>query len=90
MAGGNGTDGTSGTDGTRNGRCGVKAKRVAVVDEGRCVACGTCGNECPLGAIAVAEGWRAVVDAARCVGCGRCAKMCPAGCIEVREREAAE
>lgn len=63
-------------------------KRVASVDEGRCVACGTCGNVCMLGAVAVEDGWRAVVDAARCVGCGRCAKACPAGAIELREREA--
>jgi ferredoxin len=40
-----------------------------------CVACGTCINECPVGAIS--EGDIYVIDADQCVGCGTCAGACP-------------
>ena len=41
----------------------------------KCVACGTCINECPMGAIS--EGDIYVIDADACVGCGSCAGACP-------------
>ncbi len=40
-----------------------------------CVACGTCIDECPVGAIS--EGDIYVIDADQCVGCGTCASACP-------------
>ena len=40
-----------------------------------CVACGTCIDECPVGAIS--EGDIYVIDADSCVGCGTCAGVCP-------------
>lgn len=40
-----------------------------------CVACGTCIDECPVGAIS--EGDIYVIDADACVGCGTCAGACP-------------
>ena len=40
-----------------------------------CVACGTCIDECPVGAIS--EGDIYVIDADSCVGCGSCAGACP-------------
>jgi ferredoxin len=40
-----------------------------------CVACGTCINECPVGAIS--EGDIYVIDADSCVSCGSCAGACP-------------
>lgn len=64
------------------------SKKLAVVDTGRCVACGACGNVCPKDAIQVHKGCWAVVAGELCVGCGMCARTCPAGCIEVRERDA--
>lgn len=65
------------------------AKKLAMVDKGRCAACGACAKECPKDAILIWKGCYAKMDATLCVGCGRCAKICPAGCIEVKEREAA-
>jgi NAD-dependent dihydropyrimidine dehydrogenase PreA subunit len=41
----------------------------------KCVACGSCINECPMGAIS--EGDIYVIDADACVGCGSCAGACP-------------
>lgn len=40
-----------------------------------CVACGSCIDECPVGAIS--EGEIYVIDADTCVGCGSCVSACP-------------
>ncbi|RGU64916.1 4Fe-4S dicluster domain-containing protein [Paraprevotella clara] len=40
-----------------------------------CVACGTCIDECPVGAIS--EGEKYVIDADACTECGTCADVCP-------------
>ena len=44
-----------------------------------CVACGTCIDECPVGAIS--EGEKYVIDAEACTECGTCADACPSGAI---------
>ena len=62
------------------------SKKLAAVDQTRCVACGVCENTFPLGAVKVRCGCYAAVEAERCVGCGKCAKLCPVGCIEVKAR----
>ena len=62
------------------------SKKLAAIDQTRCVACGGCETACPLGAVKVRRGCYAAVEAERCVGCGKCAKLCPAGCIEVKVR----
>ena len=61
-------------------------KRLAVVDQKICVACGVCLKTCPKGAISIYRGCFAQIEESRCVGCGLCAKACPAGCITVAER----
>ena len=61
------------------------AKKVAVVNQRLCVACGCCTSACKLGAIAVCKGIYAQVDSTRCVGCGMCAKECPASIITLEE-----
>lgn len=61
-------------------------KKVAVVNQNVCVACGVCMKTCPRGAISIHRGCYAVVEEESCVGCGLCGKACPAGCIIVRER----
>ena len=66
------------------------AKRYALIDKRRCVACGTCVAACPRGSITVHKGCYAVVDDNKCIGCGKCEKVCPAGCIEIKEREQGE
>ena len=65
------------------------SKKLADIDQTRCVACGVCENTCPLGTVKVRRGCYAAVEAERCVGCGKCAKLCPAGCIEVKVRDEA-
>lgn len=58
-------------------------KRIAVVNQKRCVACGACMNACPRKAITVWKGCYAIVDLSKCIGCGSCERTCPASCIEM-------
>ena len=64
----------------------MAAKRYAMINEKRCVACGACMKECPREALTIWRGCYAKVSGELCVGCGKCAKICPAGCIEIRDR----
>lgn len=45
----------------------------------KCIACGTCKDECPVGAIS--EGDIYVIDANSCIDCGACAAACPSEAI---------
>lgn len=45
-----------------------------------CAACGSCIDECPVGAISAGDIY--VIDAAACTDCGTCADACPVGAIE--------
>lgn len=64
----------------------MASKKNAVIGK-NCVACGSCKDICPLGAITIYKGLYAKVDLEKCVGCGKCEKACPAGIIEITERE---
>ncbi|CQB89663.1 Ferredoxin [Chlamydia trachomatis] len=44
-----------------------------------CIACGTCIDECPVGAIS--EGDIYSIDADTCIDCGNCAEVCPTDSI---------
>lgn len=48
-----------------------------ITDE--CVACGSCADTCPNGAIK--EGDVYAISADECVDCGACAEACPTGAI---------
>ena len=61
-------------------------KKIAVIDQNVCVACGVCMKACPRDAISIYRGCYAVVEKDKCVGCGLCSKHCPAGCICKKER----
>ena len=65
-------------------------KKLAIVNQNVCVACGVCMKNCPRGALTIHRGCYAVVAAEKCVGCGLCAKACPAGCISTQERSDAQ
>ncbi len=60
-----------------------KIKRLAAVQEDKCVACGSCVKVCPRAAISVPNGIYALVAKDACVGCGLCAKGCPASVIHI-------
>jgi ferredoxin len=48
-----------------------------------CIACGTCVDTCPRGAISLEE--TAVIDAQLCNGCGLCVNDCSYGALELTE-----
>ena len=68
--------GICGRGGKRSQHCDV---RPEIVEE-TCVACGTCAQWCPAGAIAVDD--VAVIDSDRCIGCGECYAVCRHRAIE--------
>jgi ferredoxin len=41
-----------------------------------CVACGTCAEECPVGAIEEGED-KYVINQEECTECGTCVEVCP-------------
>ena len=46
------------------------------IDCEKCISCGACAAECPVGCIAQADSCF-VVDESACIGCGTCAGVCP-------------
>lgn len=56
---------------------------MAYVISDDCIACGTCIDECPSGAIS--EGEKYSIDTDVCVECGTCADVCPSEAILEQE-----
>ncbi len=48
-----------------------------------CAACGTCIDECAVGAISAGDIYK--IDPDMCVECGACADVCPIGAISKDE-----
>ncbi|MDK2910518.1 MAG: hypothetical protein PWR20_2086 [Bacteroidales bacterium] len=48
-----------------------------------CVACGTCIDECPVGAISEGDIYK--IDPDVCTDCGSCAEVCPTEAIHPAE-----
>lgn len=52
---------------------------MAHVISNDCLACGTCIDNCPVGAISEGDIYR--IDPNVCIDCGTCAEACPTGAI---------
>jgi electron transport complex protein RnfB len=64
--------------------CGVeRPRRVARVDEPRCIGCTLCIQACPVDAIVGAPKRMHTVVAELCTGCDLCVAPCPVDCIEM-------
>ena len=60
----------------------------AVADPETCIACGTCVERCPVGALRLDD--TVVVDTTRCIGCGACASGCEEKSIRMVRRSEEE
>lgn len=65
-------------------RNGALATGRVAPDQTRCVQCGFCSYNCPLGIDVRAHAWRgAPVDESRCITCGECVARCPRGALRL-------
>ena len=58
-------------------------RRVAVIDEARCIGCTLCIQACPVDAIVGAARLMHTVVTELCSGCDLCVAPCPVDCIEM-------
>ena len=62
-----------------------KPKRLALIDETRCIGCTLCLQACPVDDIVGAAKFMHTVIAQECTGCELCLPPCPVDCIELVE-----
>jgi electron transport complex protein RnfB len=71
--------------------CGVEApRRIAVIDEHRCIGCTLCIVACPVDAIVGARKQMHAVIAELCTGCDLCVAPCPVDCIDLAPAEGSD
>ena len=46
------------------------------IDKEKCIACGACADECPVGCISENDG-KYEINADECLSCGACQGVCP-------------
>jgi len=60
---------------------------IAVIDTGKCCACGVCTDRCHIGGLTLAgDTAKPAVETSRCLGCGVCVRACPQGAITLARR----
>lgn len=57
---------------------------MAYVITDACIDCGSCADQCPMGAISEGDG-KYEIDPNTCIDCGSCADQCPMGAIAPAE-----
>lgn len=62
-----------------------KPKRLARIDESRCIGCTKCIQACPVDAIVGASKLMHTVITEDCTGCELCLPPCPVDCIDLVE-----
>lgn len=68
---------------SRSGKQQMHSDVRPVVDESKCIGCGTCLEWCPVQAITIDAGLKAYIDHSICIGCGECRVTCPEGAIDI-------
>ncbi len=60
----------------------VLVEAIVVADAARCVQCGICTYNCPIGIDVRKHAWLgAPVSDSRCLTCGECIRRCPRGVL---------
>jgi ferredoxin len=62
------------------------SKHVALINQTKCIKCGTCFKNCPVKAISKIEKDKKVtyvIDPKKCIACGACVKNCPVKAISL-------
>lgn len=67
-----------------NGGGTPRIEKKPQIDENLCIACGTCIENCPVGAIEYNVRGRAEVQKEQCVGCQLCSNICRAIAIKMQ------
>jgi iron-only hydrogenase group A len=67
-----------------NGGGTPRIEKKSQIDENLCIACGTCIENCPVGAIEYNAQGRAEVQKEQCVGCQLCSNICRAMAIRMQ------
>jgi hypothetical protein len=73
--------------GDRTGKQQMHANIIPFATD-KCVACGTCAENCPVDAITVEK--KAIVDYNGCIGCGECITVCPYHAMRTRSNQTNE
>jgi Fe-S oxidoreductase len=61
---------------------------VVVPDATRCVQCGICSYNCPIGIDVRAHAWRGEpVTHSECLTCGECVARCPRGVLQFEQTD---
>jgi ferredoxin len=64
------------------GKHDVLSQGQVVPSPARCVQCGICSYNCPIGIDVRAHAWRGqAVNSSYCLTCGECVKRCPRGVL---------
>ena len=61
----------------------LKQTKSPLIDESKCIGCGTCATSCLYSALSVKDSV-AVCDETKCFKCGLCYTRCPVGAISIR------
>lgn len=70
----------------QNPEC-LKARRILMLNEGKCIGCGKCLEVCPQGAISLTEDRTLLTDRSKCINCGKCCEVCHAKARELIGKE---
>lgn len=57
----------------------------SIIDEEKCISCGSCVDRCPVEAISLED--FAIVNRNKCLGCGLCANVCTEEAISLKLRD---